>query len=55
MNRAVVDKAVAAGLRFRPLEDTVRDTLAWHRRREWPPADGVGLSRERERELLADA
>lgn len=55
MNQAVVDRAVAAGLRFRPLEETVRDTLTWHRRREWPPADGVGLSRERERELLACA
>lgn len=54
-NRVVVDKAVAAGLRFRPLEETIRDTLAWHRRREWPVAEGVGLSRERERELLVGA
>jgi 2'-hydroxyisoflavone reductase len=54
-NRVVVDKAVGAGLRFRPLVETIRDTLAWHRRREWPAAEGVGLSRERERELLAGA
>jgi 2'-hydroxyisoflavone reductase len=54
-NRVVVDKAVAAGLHSRPLEETIRDTLAWHRRREWPAAEGVGLSRERERELLAGA
>jgi 2'-hydroxyisoflavone reductase len=26
-----VAKAVAAGLRFRPLEETARDTLAWAR------------------------
>lgn len=54
-NRVVVDKAVGAGLRFRPLEETIQDTLAWHRRREWPAAEGVGLSRERERELLVGA
>jgi len=54
-NRVVVDKAIGAGLRFRPLEETIRDTLAWHADREWPAAEGVGLSRERERELLAGA
>jgi 2'-hydroxyisoflavone reductase len=52
-NRVRVDKAVAAGLRFRPLADTIRDTLAWNQAREWPPAEGVGLSTEREQELLA--
>ena len=43
-------KAIAAGLTFRPLVDTIRDTLAWdslHGRSD------VGLSRNRERELLA--
>jgi 2'-hydroxyisoflavone reductase len=52
-SRVVVDKAVAEGLRFRPLDETIRDTVEWHRRREWPAAEGVGLSREREQELLA--
>jgi 2'-hydroxyisoflavone reductase len=45
-------KAIAAGLRFRPLRDTVRDTLVWHQSR---PADyqlKAGLSPEREKELL---
>jgi 2'-hydroxyisoflavone reductase len=51
--RADVTKAVAAGLRFRPLAETVRDTLAWEAEREWPPAEGVGLTPARERELLA--
>jgi 2'-hydroxyisoflavone reductase len=54
-NRVVVAKAVAAGLTFRPLAETIRDTLAWDAVREWPRAEGVGLSPERERELLADA
>jgi 2'-hydroxyisoflavone reductase len=45
-------KALAAGLTFRPLADTIRDTLAWDRTR----ADRelrAGMGRERERELLA--
>ncbi|HEY0172596.1 MAG TPA: hypothetical protein VGB98_16355, partial [Pyrinomonadaceae bacterium] len=48
-----VAKAVAAGLRFRPVAETVRDTLAWDMTR---PADAerrAGLAREREREVLA--
>jgi 2'-hydroxyisoflavone reductase len=55
MQRADASKAVAAGLTFRPLADTIRDTLAWNAEREWPPAEGVGLAPERERELLAGA
>jgi len=45
-------RAIAAGLRFRPLADTIRDTLAWAATR---PADHewrAGLKREREAELL---
>ena len=55
MQQADVSRAVAAGLRFRPLDETVRATLAWDRARETPRAEGVGLAPERERELLADA
>jgi nucleoside-diphosphate-sugar epimerase len=48
-----VNRALAAGLTFRPLEETVRDTLAWRKTlpadAEWP----AGLKPERERELLA--
>jgi nucleoside-diphosphate-sugar epimerase len=51
-NRVVVGRALEAGLSFRPLAETIRDTLAWNAEREWPPAEGVGLSGERERELL---
>jgi 2'-hydroxyisoflavone reductase len=56
-------RAVAAGLRFRPLEATARDTLAWAREvpdgrpaesdSPLPPAPGIAP--EREAELLRDA
>ena len=52
MQRTDIRRALAAGLRFRPLEETVRDTLAWSLAAgEQRPT----LSREREAELLADA
>jgi 2'-hydroxyisoflavone reductase len=50
-----VSKAVADGLTFRPLEQTIRETLAWDAVREIPRAEGVGLTPERERELLVSA
>jgi 2'-hydroxyisoflavone reductase len=50
MLQADISRALAAGLTFRPLEETARDTLAWSleagEQRET-------LSRERERRLLA--
>ena len=42
-----VSRALAAGLAFRPLEETVSATLE-----HAEPVDGVGLMPERERELL---
>jgi 2'-hydroxyisoflavone reductase len=48
-----IERALAAGLGFRPLDTTVQDTLAWTLAR---PADRTwraGLRRERESELLA--
>jgi len=50
LSRTSSAKAIAEGLKFRPVGDTIRDTLAWdslHGRRD------VGLSPERERELLS--
>jgi hypothetical protein len=44
---------MAAGLRFRPLAETVRSTLAWDRTRSQDTPLAAGLSMERERELLA--
>ncbi len=43
-------RAIAAGLTFRPIADTVRDTLLWDAAREGPLA--IGLSPQREAEAL---
>ena len=46
---------MAAGLTFRPLAVTTRDTLDWHRTRpaaEWG-GRRFGMSREKERAVLA--
>ena len=54
--RTVVDcsKAIAAGMRFRPIADTVRDTLQWAKtERGDKPFARTGLTPEREQELLA--
>jgi nucleoside-diphosphate-sugar epimerase len=48
MLRAPAARARAAGLTYRPLADTIKATLA-----DAEPVDGVGLTPERERELLA--
>jgi 2'-hydroxyisoflavone reductase len=50
-----VDRALRTGLTIRPLEETIRDTLAWHATR---PADRqaklrAGLAPEREAAILA--
>ena len=45
-------KAIAMGLRFRSIEQTVRDTLAWHATCGLVELK-AGLKRERETELLA--
>lgn len=46
-------KAVAAGLTFRPVADTVRDTLAWDATQPPDALRPSGLHPDRERELLA--
>ena len=50
-----IQRALAAGLTFRLLEETARETLAWFRTQ---PAErqaklGAGLTPEREAEVLA--
>ncbi len=50
-----IGKARAAGLAFRPLAETVRDTLAWATARQADYAMRAGLSAEREAELLEAA
>jgi 2'-hydroxyisoflavone reductase len=47
-----IARALAHGLTFRPVEDTVRDALAWARSRGAARAWKAGLTREREVELL---
>jgi len=46
------DKAISAGLSFRPLTDTIRDTLNWHATRPATYKLKTGLKQEREKELL---
>lgn len=45
------DKAISEGLRFRPLEETIRDTLAW---RGQNVELRTGLKREQEQQLLGE-
>jgi 2'-hydroxyisoflavone reductase len=51
--RIDVSRALAAGLRFRPLAETIADTLAWVRAGDAPTDAPAGLARDKERELLA--
>jgi len=46
------DKALAAGLTFRPLADTAREVLAWSKTRPTNHRWRAGLKPEREQELL---
>jgi 2'-hydroxyisoflavone reductase len=45
-------RAIAAGLKFRPIEETIRDTLAWAKTRPSDHAWRAGMKSEREAELL---
>jgi 2'-hydroxyisoflavone reductase len=46
-------KAITAGLQFRPLAETIRDTLAWAATRPSDYQWKAGIAREREQSLLA--
>jgi len=46
------EQAVAAGLRYRPLDDTVADVLRWYREHEQGRTLRAGLTAEREHALL---
>jgi 2'-hydroxyisoflavone reductase len=52
-SRVDVSKAINAGLRFRPLEETVRDTLEWAKTRTPDHEWRAGLNAEREAQVLA--
>lgn len=54
MSQVTVGKAIVAGLTFRPLADTVRDTLAWYTAERGLATDlRTGLSPAREAEVIA--
>jgi 2'-hydroxyisoflavone reductase len=46
-------RAIAAGLKFRPLRETIADTLKWWQKERLGSNLKCGLSREREAQLLA--
>ena len=50
MARADSSRALAAGLAFRPVGETIADTLAWDRSE---PGDRPTLAHEKEQEILA--
>jgi 2'-hydroxyisoflavone reductase len=48
------DKAIRAGLKFRPLAETILDTLAWDSLRSPEIERRAGLEAEKERRLLKE-
>ena len=46
------DKAIAAGLRFRPLSETIRDTLTWYQTARPDEELKAGIDSDREQALL---
>ena len=52
-SRIDVSKAIGAGLKFRPLEDTIRDTIAWAEQRSEDHEWRAGLTPDKETSLLA--
>lgn len=53
MSRADISKARSAGLDFRPIPNTIRDTLSWYASDRGTHLLRAGISREREANLLA--
>ena len=51
-NTVSIQRALDKGLKTRPLEETVRDTLEWYEREGRSPRLSWGLSCEREKEVL---
>lgn len=52
--RRLIDnrRAIAAGMKFRPIADTVRDTLQWAKAERGDRPYRTGLKSDRERDLL---
>ena len=51
--RASNAKALAAGARYRPIAETIRDTAAWVKQGRGDRKWAAGMTAEREQELLA--
>ena len=51
-SRLDVSKAIQAGLKFRPLDETIRDTLVWANTRSADHQWRAGLTKEKEDEVL---
>jgi 2'-hydroxyisoflavone reductase len=52
-SRVDISKAINAGLKFRPLEETIRDTISWAETRPTDHEWRAGLKPDKERELLS--
>mgnify|MGYP000871635640 CR=1 FL=1 len=52
-SRVKNEKAISVGLKFRPLAETIRDTLAWSRTRPGDHRWGAGITAEKEARVLA--
>lgn len=53
MDQVSMEKAIANGLKFRPLAETIRDTLAWEAERPPDHEWRAGLSSEKEAHVLS--
>ena len=53
MTSVSIEKALDTGLSFRPLEDTIRDTLDWHKTRPSDHKMGAGIDSEKEQVVLS--
>jgi 2'-hydroxyisoflavone reductase len=47
-----IERALSNGLKFRPLAESIRDTLAWFKAGRDPNSLRAGIDPERERHLL---
>jgi 2'-hydroxyisoflavone reductase len=52
MNETGVEKAQRDGLTYRPLAETVRELLAWHKTRDLSTPPSHGLAAEKEQKVL---
>jgi len=49
-----IDKVIAAGLKFRPLSETIKDTISWDSTRSANQKRNAGMTKEKEDKLLKE-